>query len=212
MTETKFNKVFSQNLKFYLTKNNLSQAELAQKLNVSATSVSYWCQGLKTPRMDKVDLICNIFDIKRSDLIEEHQPNVPRSINAVAINVIGRVAAGIPINAIEEIIDTEEIPERLAKTGEFFGLKINGNSMEPRIRNGDIVIVRQQDTAESGDIVIALVNGDEGVCKRLKTYDDGLALISNNPEYEPLYFSSEDVINKPVRIIGKVVELRAKEL
>ena len=64
------------------------------------------------------------------------------SKKGVKINILGRVAAGIPINAIEEIIDTEEITEDLAKTGEFFGLKIRGDSMEPRICDGDVVIVR----------------------------------------------------------------------
>jgi len=128
----------------------------------------------------------------------------------VLINVLGRVAAGIPINAIEDIIDTEEITEEMSKSGEFFGLKIKGDSMEPKISDGDVVIVRQQDDAETGDIVIALINGDEGVCKRLKKYDDSLALISTNPTYDPLIFSKEEIENKPVRIIGKVVELRAK--
>lgn len=128
----------------------------------------------------------------------------------VTINVLGRVAAGIPIEAIEEIIDTEEITEELARTGTFFGLKIHGNSMEPKFSEGDVVIVRQQDDAESGDIVIATVNGSDATCKRLKKYRDGIALISTNTDYDPMIFSNEEVISKPVRIIGKVVELRAK--
>jgi repressor LexA len=82
--------------------------------------------------------------------------------------------------------------------------------MEPKISDGDIVIVRKQDDAESNEIVIALVNGNEGVCKRLKKYSDSIALISSNPEYAPLIFTREEVESKPVRIIGKVVELRAK--
>lgn len=128
----------------------------------------------------------------------------------VTINVLGRVAAGMPIEAIEDIIDTEEISEELAATGEFFGLQIHGNSMEPRMSEGDIVIVRQQDDAESGDIVIVTVNGHEATCKRLRKYRDGIELISNNPSYDPMFFSNEEILEKPVRVIGKVVELRAK--
>lgn len=128
----------------------------------------------------------------------------------IVINVLGRVAAGIPIEAIEEVIDTEEISEDLAHTGTFFGLQIHGDSMQPRICEGDVVIVRQQEDAETGDIVIALVNGDDATCKRLKKYHDGIELIPNNPTYEPLFFSNEEINSKPVRIIGKVVELRAK--
>lgn len=120
------------------------------------------------------------------------------------------MAAGIPIEAIEDIIDTEEITEEMAKTGSFFGLQIHGDSMEPRMCEGDVVIVRQQDDAESGDVVIAMVNGNDATCKRLRKYRDGIELISNNPSYEPMFFSKEEIENKPVKIIGKVVELRGK--
>lgn len=98
----------------------------------------------------------------------------------------------------------------MAKTGDFFALQIQGDSMEPKISNGDVVIVRQQDDAETGDTVIALINGDDAVCKRLRKYKEGLELISTNPSYVPLYFDEETIKNKPVKIIGKVVELRAK--
>lgn len=133
-----------------------------------------------------------------------------RPSSGVVINVLGRVAAGIPIDAVEEIIDTEEITQEMAATGTYFGLKIKGDSMEPKISEGDVVIVRQQDDAESGDIIIALVNGDEATCKRLKKYSDGIMLLSNNPKYDPMVFSQQEIIQKPVRIIGRVVELRAK--
>jgi len=128
----------------------------------------------------------------------------------VKINVLGRVAAGIPIEAVEEVIDTEEITEEMARTGEFFGLQIHGDSMEPRMYEGDVVIVRQQEDAESGDIVIAMVNGNDATCKRLSKYSGGIALLSLNSKYEPMMFSDKDIIEKPVRIIGKVVELRGK--
>ena len=120
------------------------------------------------------------------------------------------VAAGIPIDAIEEIIDTEEITEEMAKTGEFFGLKIKGDSMTPLICDGDIVIVRRQNDAENGDIVIATINGDEATCKRLRKYQGGIELIAINPSYSPFEFNNQDIIEKPVRIIGKVVESRRK--
>ena len=142
--------------------------------------------------------------------VEVNTPQQSQAIQARKIPVLGRVAAGIPINAITEIIDTEEISEDMAKTGDFFALQILGDSMEPKISNGDVVIVRQQDDAETGDTVIALINGDDAVCKRLRKYKEGLELISTNPSYAPLYFDEETIKNKPVKIIGKVVELRAK--
>lgn len=72
MSEKEFNKIFGKNLQFYLDSKQISQTELANYLEVSPTSVNNWCRGLKTPRMDKVDKICNFFHINRSDLLNEH--------------------------------------------------------------------------------------------------------------------------------------------
>ena len=102
------------------------------------------------------------------------------------------------------------ISEKMASDGEYFALKISGDSMEPKISDGDVVIVRKQSDADDGDIVIAMVNGYDAVCKRLKKYAEGIALVSNNPSYEPMYFSNKDIVEKPVSILGKVRELRAK--
>ena len=208
MSEADFNKVFSKKLNYYLTKYDMTQLELSKKLNVGTTSVSNWCRGIKSPRMDKVDAMCKIFNCKRSDLMEDKDES--QSTNSVTINVLGRVAAGIPLDAIEEIIDTEEISEKMASEGEYFALKIAGDSMEPKISNGDVVIVRKQSDADDGDLVIAMVNGNNAVCKRLKKYAEGIALVSNNPLYEPMYFSIKDIAEKSVTILGKVKELRAK--
>lgn len=136
--------------------------------------------------------------------------NLKKQSRGVSINVLGCVAAGIPIEAIEDIIDTEEISVEMAKNGTYFGLQIHGDSMEPRIYEGDVVIVRQQDDAESGDIVIAMINGNDATCKRLTKYASGIALTSLNSKYEPMMFTNQEIIEKPVRIIGKVVELRGK--
>lgn len=125
---------------------------------------------------------------------------------STTIPVLGRVTAGIPIEAIEEVIDYEEVDEKLASLGELFGLKIKGDSMSPRISDGDVVIVHQQPEAESGDVIIATINGDDAVCKKIMKYGDTVLLRSNNPAYDDI-----DVTGRSdFRIIGKVVELRAK--
>lgn len=211
MRESDFNTLFAKNLNYLLKMNNMSQAELAERMSVSTATTSNWCKGIKLPRMDKVDKMCSIFGCLRSDLMEDKgYLQGKKKRNSIVINVYGRVAAGIPLEMIEDIIDTEEITEETARTGEFFGLQIKGDSMEPKISDGDIVIVRQQNDAESGDIVIATINGDEATCKRIRKYRDGIELVSSNPCYEPMFFSNEEIENKPVRIIGRVVELRAK--
>lgn len=195
----------------------ITQKELADKIGISQTAIALWENGSRSTSLDLIDKIAEYLDIPagyllfgEKDIEDVSALQKPKPKKGVIINVLGRVAAGVPIEAITDIIDTEEITEEMARTGEFFGLQIKGDSMEPRMAEGDVVIVRQQDDAESGDIVIATINGDEATCKRLRKYRDGIELVSNNPSYEPMFFSNDDIVEKPVKIIGKVVELRAK--
>ena len=202
---------FRDMLKYFRMQAGLSQSELAEKLKLSASTISMYEVGRREPDFETEEKIADFFNTDLNTLrgrdIEPHNENIKTSCR---VKVLGRVAAGIPIEAVTDVIDTEEITEDLAKTGSFFGLKLHGDSMEPRMLDGDVVIVRQQDDAESGDVVIALVNGDDATCKRLRKYRDGIELISNNPAYPPMFFSNEEIQTKPVKIIGKVVELRGK--
>lgn len=203
-------KTMAKNIRYYMEKNSLSQTDICNTLGIKMPTFSDWVNAKTYPRIDKIELMANYFGISKSDLVEDHSIIDKTHRNGVSIPVYGRVAAGIPIEMIEDIIDTEEISEEMARTGEFFALQIHGDSMEPKMSDGDIVIVRKQEDAESGDTVIATVNGTDATCKRLKKYAEGIALISTNPAYEPKYFSNTEVESKPVRIIGRVVELRAK--
>ena len=203
----------SERIKEAMENLGLKQADLVDRTGISKGALSSYISGRYLPKQTNIYLIAKALNVSEAWLMGADVPmkrlSPPRP-SSIKINVLGRVAAGIPIEAVEEIIDQEEITEELARTGSFFGLQIKGNSMEPRMCEGDVVIVRQQDDAESGDIVIALINGDDAVCKRLRKYKEGIELISNNPSYEPMYFSNEEIEKKPVRIIGKVVELRGK--
>lgn len=210
MTDSEQKKIFSKNLNHYISLSQKTQKEIASAIDVSPQTFNTWCQGIAIPRMGKVQRLADYFNIGKSDLIDDKLLFSPVS-HGVAVNVLGRVAAGIPLEAIEEIVDAEEISEDLARTGDFFGLRIKGDSMEPRICDGDVVIVRKQEDADSGDIVIAMVNGDDAVCKRLIKYTYGIGLISlNAAKYAPMMYTPEEIAEKPVRIIGKVVELRGK--
>lgn len=135
---------------------------------------------------------------------------VDKKADSVRIPVYGRVAAGIPLEAITDIEDYEEIPAAMAAQGDYLALTIRGDSMEPRIKDGDVVIVRKQEDVADGEIGVVLVNGEDAVCKKIKKTPEGVMLISNNPKYDPLYFTAAEVISLPVTVLGKVVELRAK--
>ena len=216
-------------LKQYRVDNNISMDEFVKKSSLSKGYISMLENNIN-PRnnkpiaptlptirkaaigmnMDIDTLLKKIDDSQEISLQADPQIEREKIRKGVTINVLGRVAAGIPIEAIENIIDTEEISEEMAKTGDFFGLQIHGDSMEPKISEGDIVIVRKQEDAENGQIIIATVNGTDATCKRLRKYRDGIELISNNPSYDPMFFSNDEIESKPVKIIGRVVELRAK--
>lgn len=201
---------FKDMLKYFRAREGLSQSDLAKQLGVSTSTISMYEVGKREPDFETEEKIADFFNTDLNILRGRDTEQYSQPGHGVIIPVLGRVAAGIPLTAAEYIIDTEEIPQAMAADGEYFGLQVKGDSMEPRIKNGDVVIVRKQSDADDGDLVIALINGDDAVVKRLKKYKDGIGLISSNPTYDPLYFSNEEIESKPVEIIGKVKELRAK--
>lgn len=188
---------------------DLTLKQVADMVGVSEGTVSRWESGeIANMRRDKIMDYAKA--LKISPAVIMGWESKEETTQGFRIPVFDRVAAGIPIDAIEEVIDWEEIPEDMAKTGEFFGLRIKGDSMTPRIVEGDVVIVRQQPDAESGDIVIVRINGDTATCKRLAKHTHGISLISFNPAYPPICFTNEEIEQLPVVIIGKVIENRQK--
>lgn len=189
----------------------LRQIDLANKIGVLQSTISQWENGKVEPDIEALIKIASIFETSIDNVLGEETPRPPISSGGEWVPVLGEVAAGIPIEAVEDIVDYEEIDSALAATGAFFGLRIKGSSMEPRIREGDVVIVRKQDDADTGDTVVVLVNGDSATVKRLKKEADGsMWLLPNNPAYDPQHFTPTEILEKPVHIIGKVVELRGK--
>lgn len=200
--------IFAENLTRLVNGSKLPQSEIAKRINISPQTFNTWIQGKAIPRMGKIQLLADYFKIEKSDLIEE-KSNITIS-QGIKIPVLGTVPAGIPVSAVEDILDYEEIPQSWANQGEFFALKIKGDSMEPRMISGDVAIVKQQSDADSGDVVIALVNGNEATCKKLEKTNNGIMLISTNTKYAPMFFSNEQINELPIVILGKVVELRQK--
>lgn len=194
----------------------MTQAELGKALDISPSAIGMYEQGRRIPDISTLKKISSFFSVSVDYLIENNLQNdanktPPSSGKGIRIPVLGRVVAGIPIEAVEEILDYEEITPELAATGEFFALKIRGHSMEPRMMEGDVVIVRKQEDVESGDVAIVLVNGNEATVKRVKKQEEGITLIANNISvYEPHYYSNKEIKELPVRILGKVIELRGK--
>ena len=198
-----FNTVF-KNLR---KTNDMTQKELGKKLGLAPSTIGMYERGEREPDFETLEKISNLFSVSMNTLLGKE----PQPFSAgVKIPVLGKVAAGIPITAVENILDYEEITSEMAASGEYVALRIVGSSMEPRMYEGDVVIVRVQNTVEHGEIAVVMVNGGEATVKKVQFQKDGILLQPFNPSFEPLFYSSSEVENIPVRIFGKVVECRQK--
>lgn len=201
--------MFALRLKELRENKRLSQQAFANRLNISQSAVGMWESGKREPNFETITTIAAFFDVPVDYLLGTSNVSSIRP-QGTQIPVLGTVVAGIPIEAIQDIIDYEEIDYAMSQRGEYFGLKIKGSSMEPKISENDVVIVRKQENVENGDIAIVMVNGDEATCKKVSKQPSGITLIPLNPSYEPIFYSNEEINTLPIRILGKVVELRAK--
>ena len=203
--------VFAKRLSALMESSNETTYSLAEKLSLTPATISRYANGLMKPKVPTVVSMAEIFGVNDTWLMGY---NVPKELNkyhhSIKIPVLGYVRAGVPIDAVEEILDYEEITEEMARSGSYFCLKIKGDSMEPKFSEGDVVVIRQQETVENGDIAVVLINGDDATIKKFYKSDAGVQLVATNPTYPPLLFTPQEVNNLPVSIIGKAVELRAK--
>lgn len=206
------------------TSRGMSQQDLADNLGVTNVAVSQWERGVKQPKMEMREALCDLFNVnmeylngnwdKISRLVTEDEAlmidknrDIP-VIGSTRIPVYSAAGAGKPQPTSDDILfytDYNGDPDGV------LGVQIKGDSMAPTIPDNSLVIVNSNLQIESGDIVVAQVNSDhEALCKRIKKYEDGLSLISDNPAYPPLYFTAQQVQELPVRFVGKCTEVRKK--
>lgn len=184
-----------------------SQKDLAEYLNITSQAYGYYERGERQPGMDNLRKLANFFDVSIDYLLGE---TVSYDGNDNLIPLLGSVPAGTPIEAIEDVEEYIDIYPRFIKHGELFALRVQGDSMEPDIRSGDIVIVEKQDFAETGDTVVIRINGEDVTVKRIKINNNGIMLIPSNQAYDPIYFDTKAINDLPVTIIGKVIEIRRR--
>ncbi len=202
--------MFQVQLKLLRENQGLSQQELADRLGIRQSTVGMWENGTNKPRNSTLVKIADYFGVSVDYLLGNTSKPTPHR-TGIQVPVLGCVAAGIPIEAIEEVIDYEELdPKEFNPNYEYFGLKIKGDSMTPRIQHNDVVIVRCQADVDSGDIAIVCINGQDATCKQIKKHENGISLIPFNSTYDVTFFTTSEIESLPVTIIGKVVELRAK--
>lgn len=191
----------------------LRQSDLATKLKVSQATLSNWESGRYEPDFDTLRMMSDYFQVSVDYLLgREMTQNISPTSDALRVPVLGVIQAGVPIDAIEDILDWEEVPSAWGSGGrEYFGLRVRGDSMYPKYLDGDTVILRKERTCDSGDDCAVLVNGDAATLKQVILAEDGsLELRPVNPTYPPRTYSPAEIESLPVQILGVVVELRRK--
>lgn len=201
-------KIFSKNLKYYMELNGKSRYDVCKDLNFPYTTFAEWYNGKIYPRIDKIELLADYFNIMKSDLIEDKNKTDELGNLVVTIPILGTVKAGYNYLARENWIGTVDVDKKLAENSELFALKVKGDSMSPTLMEDDIVIIRKQDDFENGDIVVAIINGDEATIKKGKKSEAGILLQPLNSSYEPLIFTYDEMKTLPVTIVGVVKQLK----
>lgn len=215
------NKELGEYLKKIRKSKDLSLRQVDYKSDVSFSHLSMIENGSRKPSPLTLKELAKIYNLDYIDLYEKagyldlaekERLETKSSPSSAVVFVYGTIPAGIPMECIEDIIDTEEIPADMLRGGkQYFGLKIKGDSMEPDYLDGDVIIFQKQDDCESGDDCVVMVNGNSGTFKRVFKNENGIILQPLNNKYQPMIYSNEQIETLPVKILGVFEELRRKK-
>lgn len=222
---------FSDRLKKAMSDKQMKQVDLCNKTGIDKALISNYLSGKYKAKQDKLHKLAIALDVSEGWLMgynvdmdrewfEEKEPSeisidnaryIETTTKTIKIPVLGKVPAGVPIEAIQDILGYEEIPASMLKSGNnYFALKIDGDSMYPDYKTGDIIIIKQQNDCNSGDDCVVMVNGDDATFKRVIKQEKSIILKPLNNNYEPYYFNEYEILTKPVKIIGIAIEVRRK--
>lgn len=209
--------IFAKNLLHYMDINKKSRVDVCRDLEIPYSTFTDWCNANIYPRIDKIELLANYFDIRKSDLVEDKEKNIQNitplsDLQQTEIPVLGLVKAGYDYLANENVIGHVYLDFKPSDPENYYALQVTGDSMEPLFSDGDIAIVHKQDNFESGNTCIILVNGDEATVKKVVRMEDGIDLIAMNPYYPVRHFTKNEMNEIPVKIIGKVIEARKRKI
>lgn len=193
---------------------NIKAVELVEKTNISKANISCYMSGKYEAKADGVKLLADALNINPVWLMGYDVPmDTDEKIDelgnpVVTIPILGVVKAGYDYLAQENWIGNVDVDKKLADGNELFALKVKGDSMFPVLVEDDIVIIKKQDDFETGDIVVAIINGDEATIKKGKKTNNGILLQPLNTDYDPLVFTYDEMKSIPVSIIGIVKQLK----
>ena len=201
--------MFANRLRQARLEKGYSQKALAEQLHISQQAYAKYETGTSSPNPEMLGQIAALLSVSTDALLGIAQ----RTQTKRTVPVLGTIPAGVPVEAIEDILDYEDLsPEEANDSHEYFGLRIRGRSMMPEYLDGDTIIVRRQDTAETGDDAVVMVNGDDATFKRIQRSLGGVTLVPlNAAEFTPAFYTNAEIESLPVRILGVCVELRRKK-
>ena len=222
--------MFNDRLKELRNKAGLKQSELGEKVGVSASTIGMYEQGRRSPDREMLIKLSNVFNVTLDYLVDNNNIKTDdtdlfnlkgdvrflkkvKDSDMIKIPVLGAIRAGLPLYADENIIDSEYVhQEELVMGEETFFLEVKGDSMiNARIYDGDRVRIRKQNHLDNnGDIMAVRVNGDEATLKRVYLQENGIALISENPKYAPMFYPASEIESGYVEIIGRAMEVKIK--
>ena len=221
---------FANRLSKIISIRNIKPIELSEKTGIDKSKISSYMSGRYKAKQDGIHILSKVLNCDPAWLMGYDVPmerdfdnNIQgKAPNSALVFVYGKIPAGVPMECIENILDTEEIPADMLKGGkQYFGLKVSGKSMEPEYLDGDTLIFEKVDDCDSGDDCVVMVNGHDGTFKRVFKDEQqktitlqplNMSLDENGkPLYQPITFTEEQIQNLPVRIIGIVEEIRRKK-
>lgn len=211
MTSLGNKEIFSRNLRRLMSENDIDRNTLCENLNFKYSTVSEWISAKKYPRIDKIEILANYFNVNKSDLIED-KTKVESNIELLSkdeirmIPIFETVSAGFGAYASSDIVDYMPLfIESDYEAKDTLCIKVSGNSMYPKIEDGDIVQVHKQDIVDNGQIAVVMIDNENGFVKKIELGNEYIELISINPEYPPKRFEKEEM--NRVNIVGLVKKI-----
>ena len=208
MNDSANKKIFALNLQRLMQIKGIDRRRLCDDLKFKYSTVSEWLSGSKYPRIDKIEALADYFGVSKSVLIEEKSTPVSNISGLLQsyvrmVPVFESVSAGFGAYASNVVIDYTPIYIPSAYEAEnTICVRVKGDSMYPKIEDGDIIQVYKQDSVDSGSIAVVLLDGDEGLVKKVVYGKDWIELHSINPMYPVMRFTGEEILR--IRVVGLV--------
>ncbi|MBF8132026.1 LexA family transcriptional regulator [Staphylococcus capitis] len=196
--------LMAKNISRLMKENNIDRKKLSNDLKVKYTTLSDWINAKTYPRIDKIELLADYFNVTKADLVEDKERQVLETLPVKKIPVVSKISAGLPIYSEENLIDYIYFAtNKLNSDKEEFGLKVSGDSMDKIFQDGDIVVVEKDSIVENGQLGVVMINGYNATVKRIRYNGDQIILIpeSNNTNHYPQVYGKND----EVKVIGRVV-------